>query len=63
MKELRPLAVVRIPAADGKLLAEVHRDGEVVEQHAEDGTVVMLARVDEMLAGRLRRGGAEVVAQ
>ncbi|MHB1224199.1 MAG: GTPase HflX [Gemmatimonadaceae bacterium] len=63
VKELRPLAVVRIPAADGRLLAEVHREAEVVEQHAEDGTVVMLARLDEMLAGRLRRGGAEVVAQ
>lgn len=63
VRESRPLAEVRIAAADGRLLAEVHREAEVVEQHAEDGVVVVLARLDEVLAGRLRRGGAEVVAR
>ena len=56
----RPLAEVRVPAADGRLLAELHRDGEVVEQHAEDGVVVVTARLDEVTVGRLRRAGAEV---
>jgi len=63
VKESRPLSEVRIAAADGRLLAEVHREAEVMEQHAEGGTVVVLARLDEVLAGRLRRGGAEVMAR
>ena len=58
----RPLVEVRVPAADGRLLAELHRDGEVVEQHAEDGTVVVTARLDDVTLGRMRRGGAEVRA-
>ncbi len=61
VKESRPLSEVRIAAADGRLLAEVHREAEVLEQRAEGGVVVVLARLDEILAGRLRRGGAEVV--
>ena len=60
MVQARPLVEVRVPASDGRLLAELHRDGEVVEQHAEDGVVVITARLDEITAGRMRRGGAEV---
>ena len=60
IRELRPLAEVRVPIADGRLLAEVHREAEVVEQHSEDGVMVVTARVDDATAGRLRRAGAVV---
>jgi 50S ribosomal subunit-associated GTPase HflX len=57
---LRPLAQVRVPLADGKLLAELHRDAEVMGQEAVDGVVVVTARVEASLLGRLRREGVTV---
>ena len=59
-RALRPVAEIRISAADGKLLAEIHRHGEVLDQRSEDSMLVLRARVDEALAGRLRRAGASV---
>ena len=56
----RPLTTIRLSPADGKLLAEIHRDGEVVRQRMEGDRLLVEARVDEALAGRLRRAGAEV---
>ena len=57
----RPIAVVTLPASDGRLLAELYRDGEVLERREEDdGRLVLRARLDEATAGRLRRGGAEI---
>ena len=60
IREQRPLVEVRVPIADGRLLAEVHRDAEVVGQRSEDGEMVVTARADAMTAGRLRRAGAVV---
>jgi GTP-binding protein HflX len=48
-------------SADGKLLASIHRDGEVIDQRADGDRLVVTARVDDALAGRLRSAGAEVV--
>ena len=59
----RPLAEIRLSSADGKLLAEIHRQGEVLDQRMDGDRLVLRARVDEALAGRLRQAGAEVVAQ
>src|SRR5262249_21191400 len=56
----RPLTEIRLSPADGKLLAEIHRAGEVVEQKMEGDRLLVRARVDEVLAGRLRRAGADV---
>lgn len=56
----RPLTIIRLSPADGKLLAEIHRDGEVVEQRMEGDRLLVEARVDEALAGRLRRAGADI---
>ncbi|HEX4683313.1 MAG TPA: GTPase HflX [Gemmatimonadaceae bacterium] len=56
----RPLTTIRMSPADGKLLAEIHRDGEVLEQRMEGDRLLVEARVDEALAGRLRRAGADV---
>jgi len=54
------VAEVRIGSGDGKLLAELHRGAEVIDQRMDGNEIVLRARVDEALAGRLRRGGARV---
>jgi GTP-binding protein HflX len=59
----RPVAELRIPVSDGKLLADVHRSGEVLEQHHEGEEMVLRARIDAMTLGRLRRAGAMVRAE
>ena len=56
----RPLTEISLPASDGKLLAEIHRNGEVVEQRTDGDRLIVRARVDAALAGRLRRAGAEL---
>ncbi|HEU5175621.1 MAG TPA: GTPase HflX [Gemmatimonadaceae bacterium] len=59
-REGRPVAEVEMSVADGRLLAELHRDGEVLGQRTVDDRLIVRARVDEALIGRLRHGGAEV---
>jgi GTP-binding protein HflX len=58
---LRPIAQIRVPIGDGKLLAGLHRDAEVLEQVQTDGVVVVTARIEARLLGKLRRDGVEVV--
>jgi GTP-binding protein HflX len=60
VRMMRPIAEVRIPAGDGRLLAELHREGEVIDQRSEDSVLVLHVRATEALIGRLRRGGATV---
>ena len=57
---LRPVARVRVPVSDGRLLAELHREAEVLGQTQTDGIVVVTARVEARMLGRLRRGGVDV---
>ncbi|MGH7753985.1 MAG: HflX GTPase family protein, partial [Gemmatimonadales bacterium] len=57
---LRPVATIRVPVADGKLLALLHRDAEVLGQEQTDGVVVVRARVEARLLGKLRQEGVEV---
>jgi len=59
-RALRPISEVRISISDGRLLAELHRGGEVLEQRSEGDELVLTARVDAALAGRLRQQGAGV---
>jgi GTP-binding protein HflX len=58
---LRPIAQIRVPVGDGKLLAGLHREAEVLEQVQTDGVVVVTARIEARLLGKLRRDGVEVV--
>jgi GTP-binding protein HflX len=58
----RPLSEIRLPLSDGKLLAEIHREAEVLEQRHDEDELVITARVDEALAGKLRNQGARVTA-
>ena len=58
---LRPIAQIRVPLGDGKLLAGLHRDAEVLEQLQTDGVVVVTARIEARLLGKLRQDGVDVV--
>ena len=58
---LRPIAEIRVPVSDGKLLARLHRDAEILEQHQTNGVVTLRARIEARLLGRLRQDGVEVV--
>ena len=60
VRTMRPVSEVRIPAGNGRLLAELHREGEVIDQRSEDSVLVLHVRATEALIGRLRRGGATV---
>jgi GTP-binding protein HflX len=59
-REGTQIAEIRLPAEDGKLLAEIYRNGSVLSQRTDDGQIVLRARVDEQLAGRLTRSGASI---
>jgi len=57
---LRPIARIRVPLGDGKLLAVLHRDSEVLGEAQVDGVVEVTARVQAWLLGKLRRDGVNV---
>ena len=58
----RPMAEVRLGVGDGRLLADVHRNGEVLDTRNEGEVLILRARLDEARAGRLRQAGARVTA-
>ena len=58
---LRPIAEIRVPVTDGKLLATLHRDAEILHQEQTNGVVTLRARIEARLLGRLRQEGVEVV--
>jgi len=57
---LRPVARIRVPLDDGKLLAALHREAEVLNEAQVDGVVEVTARVQAWLLGKLRREGISV---
>jgi GTPase len=59
-KQGTEIAEIRLPAGNGKLLAEIYRTDNVLSQRTDDGQIVLRARVDEQLAGRITRWGASV---
>ena len=58
---LRPIAEIKVPVGDGKLLAVLHRDAEILHQEQTNGVVTLRARIEARLLGRLRQEGIEVV--
>jgi GTP-binding protein HflX len=60
MREGTKIAEIRLPAEDGKLLADIYRNGSVLSQRTDDGQIVLRARLDEQLAGRITKLGASV---
>ena len=62
VRSARPLVDVRVSAGDGRVLAELHRAGEVVDERVDGDEMVVRARLDAALVGRLRSEGASVTA-
>jgi GTP-binding protein HflX len=60
VRKLRPVMEVRLPLSDGRMLAELHRAGEVLEQRSDGHQMVVRARVDQATLGKLMRQGAIV---
>jgi GTPase len=60
---LRPVVQIRLPVGEGRLLAALHRDAEVMAVAQVDGVVQVTARVEAWLLGKLRREGVEVVLE
>jgi GTP-binding protein HflX len=58
---LRPIAQIRVPVGNGRLLAALHRDAEVMEQVQHNGVVTVTARIEARLLGKLRHEGVEVI--
>jgi len=58
----RPVAEVRMSTADGRMLAEIHAQGEVLEQRTEGDQLVVRARLPERLRGRLEQAGAKITS-
>ena len=61
VRELRPEVQITLPASDGAFLAEIYRDGEVLERQDVDSVVRLRARLPQAALGRLRNRGVEVV--
>ena len=58
---LRPIAEIRVPVANGRLLAALHRDAEILSQEQTNGFVTLRARIEARVLGKLRQEGVEVV--
>jgi len=58
---LRPLVQIRVPVGEGKVLAGLHQHAEVLGQEQTDGVMVITARVEARMLGKLRRDGVEVI--
>jgi GTPase len=56
----RPVAEVWLSSGDGRMLAEIHAHGEVLEQRTEGEQTVVRARLPERLRGRLEQAGARI---
>jgi len=59
----RPIAEVRMSSGDGRMLAEIHEHGEVLEQRTEGDQLVVRARLPERLRGRLEQAGATITTK
>ena len=60
MRARRPVAEIRLLPTQGKLLAEIHQHGEVLDQSSEEEVMVVRARVTDKLRGRLEQAGVDV---
>jgi len=58
---LRPIAEIRVPVTNGKILAALHRDAEILHQEQTNGVVTLRARIEARVLGKLRQEGIEVV--
>ena len=54
----RPVVELRVPISDGRLLAEVYREAEVLDRRSDDGSLVLRVRAERAAVGRLTARGA-----
>lgn len=54
----RPEVELRVPSTDGRLLAQVYRETEVLDRRADDGVLVLRVRAERSAIGRLEASGA-----
>jgi GTP-binding protein HflX len=59
VRKLKPVTELRVSTSDGRLLAELHRSGEVLEQRNDGEEMVFRVRLDAAALGRLRAAGAK----
>jgi len=59
VRKLKPVTELRIAASDGRLLAELHRTGEVLEQTHDGNEMIVRVRLDAATLGRVRAAGAK----
>ncbi len=59
-REGTEIAEVSFASSDGRLLAQVHREAQVIDQRTENGQIILTARLPEGVGVRLRRAGANV---
>ncbi|MEO7965394.1 MAG: GTPase HflX [Gemmatimonadaceae bacterium] len=57
----KPLVELRVGHGDGKLLAELHRAGDVISQRHDDDAAYVQMRIDAAALGRVVQRGAQVV--
>jgi GTP-binding protein HflX len=57
VRRQRPILELRVPASDGRTLAELYRTGEVLDSREDGGEMVLRARVPIDVAQRLTRAG------
>ena len=60
VREMRPDVQITLSSAQGAMLAEIYREGEVLEREDRGSEVVLRARVPPATLGRLKRNGAKV---
>jgi GTP-binding protein HflX len=56
----RPVLQLRVPIGDGRLLALVYRESEVLERRTEAGSHVLWVRAEDGVAGRLVSQGVTI---
>jgi GTP-binding protein HflX len=59
-REGSQLVEIRLPAGEGRLIAEIYRNTGVLEQRSDNGHLLLKARIDEEFASRLERAGATI---
>jgi GTPase len=62
VRATRPVAEVRMSTSDGRMLAEIHAHGEVLDQRTEGDQLIVRARLPEKLRGRLEQAGATITS-
>ena len=60
-RSLRPDVRVRLSSAQGAVLAEIYREGEVLEREDRGAEIVLRARLSQASLGRLRSRGVTVL--